>query len=105
VTDPERSAQAVEALEEAVDLNPDVSKGYSNLAIAYTRMYEKSRKSADAKEALAMFELALDVEPESVSLHTNYGILLAQVFTAPPYHLSSSQHRHPRTLKACQGQP
>jgi len=71
----------VEALEEAVDLDPEVSKGYSNLAIAYTRMFEKSRKSGDAKEALAMFEMALDVEPESVSLHTNYGILLAQVHT------------------------
>ena len=64
-----------------MDLDPEVSKGYSNLAIAYTRMFEKSRKSGDAKEALAMFEMALDVEPESVSLHTNYGILLAQVHT------------------------
>jgi hypothetical protein len=81
---PPRRMQAVEALEEAVDLDADVPKGYSNLAIAYTRMFEKSAKPSDAKEALSMFELALDVEPESVSLHTNYGILLAQVRHAPP---------------------
>uniref|UniRef100_A0A7S0R1L3 Uncharacterized protein n=1 Tax=Pyramimonas obovata TaxID=1411642 RepID=A0A7S0R1L3_9CHLO len=63
---------AVQALEEAVDLYPEVKKGYSNLAIAYARQLNH-------KKAMENFELAIDVEPESPSLHTNYGITLAQI--------------------------
>mmetsp|Transcript_22504 Transcript_22504/g.31314 ORF Transcript_22504/g.31314 Transcript_22504/m.31314 type:complete len:390 (-) Transcript_22504:55-1224(-) len=71
---------AVQALEEAVGLDPDVKKGYSNLAIAYTRLWEKDNANADFKRnALANFELAMEVEPESATLRTNYGILLAQM--------------------------
>ena len=60
-------------------------KGYPNLAIAYTRMSEahpQDRAEYD-KKAVHAFELALaqDTESDNASLHTNYGILLAQVCT------------------------
>ena len=66
-----RMEDAVRALRKAVKQDRKVSKGFANLGLAQNHL----GKLADAEES---FEDALELEPESPTVWTNYATVLAQ---------------------------
>lgn len=63
-------SRAAVSLQNAVDLKPEIPRGYSNLALALQFLGKTS-------EAIEAFELAVDHEPNNPNVFANYGTLLA----------------------------
>jgi len=69
-----KNGEAVEALKQAVFLNPEDALAYAKLGLAYSALGQH-------KEAIAAFKLALGIKPEVVDPEANYRLAEAYLAT------------------------
>ncbi len=65
-----RKEEAINALKEVINFNPELEMPYANLALLYSAM-------GNFDQAVKVYKKALEVFPDSAQMHSDFGALLA----------------------------